>query len=31
MTTPPKIDSALREKIIAQPDVILDDQDLMQA
>ena len=31
MTTPPKIDSALREKIIAQPDVILDDKDLMQA
>ena len=31
MTTPPKIDSALRDKIIARPDVILDDQDLMQA
>ena len=31
MTTPLKIDSALREKIMAQPNVILDDQDLMRA
>ncbi len=32
MSSPnPKIDDALREKIIAQPDVILDDQDLMHA
>ncbi|MBR9652672.1 DUF484 family protein [Thalassovita aquimarina] len=31
MSSTPKIDDALREKIIAQPDVILDDQDLMQA
>ena len=31
MTTPPKIDRELREKILARPDVILDDQDVMQA
>ena len=31
MSTKPKMDDALREKIISQPDVILDDQDLMRA
>lgn len=31
MSSTPKIDDGLREKIIAQPDVILEDQDLMRA
>ncbi|WP_127114930.1 DUF484 family protein [Shimia sediminis] len=31
MSSSPKIDDALREKIISEPDVILEDQDLMQA
>ncbi|WP_299351788.1 DUF484 family protein [uncultured Shimia sp.] len=31
MSSQPKIDDALREKIISEPDVILEDQDLMQA
>ncbi len=31
MSSDPKIDDTLREKIIAQPDVILEDQDVMQA
>lgn len=31
MSSSPKIDDALRETIIAQPDVILEDQDLMHA
>ena len=31
MSSTPQIDDALREKIISEPDVILDDQDLMQA
>ena len=31
MSSSPKIDDALREKIISQPDVILEDQDLMHA
>ena len=31
MSSTQKIDDALREKIISQPDVILEDQDLMQA
>ncbi len=31
MSSSPKIDDALREAIIAQPDVILDDKDLMHA
>ena len=31
MSSMPKMDDTLREKIIAQPDVILDDQDLMRA
>jgi len=31
MTTTPKMDDQLREKIIAHPDVILEDQDLMRA
>ena len=31
MTTKPKIEEALREAIIAQPDVILDDKDVMHA
>ena len=31
MTTRPKIEQALREAIIAQPDVILDDKDVMHA
>ncbi|MFK7743534.1 MAG: DUF484 family protein [Roseobacter sp.] len=31
MTTTPKIEIALREAIIAQPDVILDDKDVMRA
>lgn len=31
MSSSAKIDDALREKIISQPDVILDDQDLMRA
>lgn len=31
MTTPPKIEGALREAILAQPDVILDDKDVMHA
>jgi len=31
MSSTPQIDDALRERIIAQPDVILEDQDLMRA
>lgn len=31
MSSPPKIDDALREAIISRPDVILDDKDLMHA
>ena len=31
MTTKPKIEEALREAIISQPDVILDDKDVMHA
>ena len=31
MSTKPVIDANLREKILAEPDVILDDQDLMRA
>ena len=31
MSSQPKIDDALREAIISQPDVILDDNDVMQA
>lgn len=31
MSSTPKIDDALREAIISQPDVILDDSDVMQA
>ncbi|MDF1726517.1 MAG: DUF484 domain-containing protein, partial [Sulfitobacter sp.] len=31
MSSTPKIDDALREAIISQPDVILDDGDVMQA
>ena len=31
MSSNPKMDDQLREKIIAQPDVILEDQDLMRA
>ena len=31
MSSTPQIDDALREKIISEPDVILEDQDLMQA
>lgn len=31
MSSSPKIDDALREAIISQPDVILDDSDVMQA
>ena len=31
MSSSPKIDDALREKIISAPDVILDDSDVMQA
>lgn len=31
MSSTPKIDDHLRERIIAQPDVILEDQDLMRA
>ena len=31
MSTSPKIEDALREAIISQPDVILDDSDVMQA
>ena len=31
MSSSPKIDDELREAIIAQPDVILDDKDLMHA
>jgi hypothetical protein len=31
MSTKPRMDDTVREKIIAQPDVILDDQDLMRA
>ena len=31
MSSTPQIDDALRERIIAQPDVILEDQDLMHA
>ena len=31
MSSTPQIDDALREKNISEPDVILDDQDLMQA
>ncbi len=31
MTTKPKIEDAVREAIIAQPDVILDDKDVMRA
>jgi len=31
MSTNPRMDDSLREKIISQPDVILDDKDLMRA
>ncbi|MDX1784984.1 MAG: DUF484 domain-containing protein, partial [Roseovarius sp.] len=31
MSSNTKIDDTLRERIIAQPDVILEDQDLMRA
>jgi len=31
MSSSPKIEDALREAIISQPDVILDDSDVMQA
>jgi uncharacterized protein YigA (DUF484 family) len=31
MTTKPQIEDALRDRIMAQPDVILEDQDLMRA
>ena len=31
MSSTPQIDDTLRERIIAQPDVILEDQDLMRA
>jgi len=31
MSRSPKIDDTLREAIISQPNVILDDKDLMQA
>ena len=31
MTTKPKIDEALRDQILAQPDVVLEDADLMRA
>ena len=31
MSSSPQIDASLREKIISRPDVILDDQDVMQA
>ena len=31
MSTKPRMDDSLREKIISQPDVILDDNDLMRA
>ena len=31
MTTRPRIDEALRDRIMAQPDVILEDRDLMRA
>ena len=31
MSSKPEMNDALREKIIAQPDVILEDQDLMRA
>eukprot|EP00237_Pycnococcus_provasolii_P007056 CAMPEP_0206121836 /NCGR_PEP_ID=MMETSP1472-20131121/1704_1 /ASSEMBLY_ACC=CAM_ASM_001108 /TAXON_ID=41880 /ORGANISM="Pycnococcus provasolii, Strain RCC251" /LENGTH=97 /DNA_ID=CAMNT_0053512245 /DNA_START=48 /DNA_END=338 /DNA_ORIENTATION=- len=31
MSSKPEMNDHLREKIIAQPDVILDDQDLMRA
>ncbi|MEM9639008.1 MAG: DUF484 domain-containing protein, partial [Pseudomonadota bacterium] len=31
MSSSPKIEDALREAIISQPDVILDDKDVMNA
>ncbi|MGA0924383.1 MAG: DUF484 domain-containing protein, partial [Lutimaribacter sp.] len=31
MTTKPKIDEAVRDQILAQPDVVLEDADLMRA